>query len=260
MSNRNDLMRHEITRAASRLFQEKAISRVTLTDVAKELDLTKAALYHYFDTKEDLLRSVFTGWATACRAPLEAIAASPLEPEEMLRQIVRTHVQQITGDFGLYVLSVREESNLPETVRQEFRHLKRDTDLIIRDVIEKGQAAGVFRSVDARLAELACIGMFNWMWKWYNPDRDDPVEIAELFIRIFMDGIRVRPSESPSWLQPAGTADTSPASTADYHMAEIRYHTEALNRVVQAATRGGGNRGLDESPAVVDDLSVGAAG
>lgn len=232
MSSRNALMRQEIIRAALKLFERKSVLSVTLSQVAQELNLTKAAIYHYFDTKEDLLRSIFAGWATSCREELEAIVVSPLEPEEMLRQILRTHVRQVTSEFGLFVLSVRVEAELPEPVRVEVRHLKRDTDLIIQDVIARGQREGIFQPVDARLAELAGIGMFNWMWRWYRPGQDDPEAIAELFTRIFIEGIRVRTSNG-SRTNTTGSKPL-PVVSAEYHASEIRYHTEMLQRLVDA--------------------------
>jgi TetR/AcrR family transcriptional regulator, cholesterol catabolism regulator len=231
-TSRYGLMRHEIMKAALKLLEKNSVSSVTLSQVAQELNLSKAAIYHYFDTKEDLIRSIFAGWATSCREELEAILALPLGPEEMLRQILRTHLRQITSEFSLYVLSVRVEAELPEPVRLEVRHLKRDTDLFIRDVIARGQREGVFQPVDVRLAELAGIGMFNWVWRWYRPGRDDPEAIAELFTRIFIEGIRVRTNNGSSTDMPG--SKTLPALAAEYHASEIRYHTEMLQRLVDA--------------------------
>jgi TetR/AcrR family transcriptional regulator, cholesterol catabolism regulator len=228
-TSRYGLMRQEIMKAALRLFERNSVASVTLSQVGQELNLSKAAIYHYFDTKEDLLRSIFAGWATSCRQELEIILALPLEPEEMLRQLLRTHVRQITGEFGLFVLSVRTEAELPEPVRLEVRHLKRDTDNFIRDVIARGQRQGVFQPVDTRLAELAGIGMLNWLWRWYRPGRDDPEAIAELFTRIFIEGIRARTSDGSR----TGTTApaTLPATAAEYHASEIRYHTQMLERL-----------------------------
>jgi len=231
-SSRYALMRQEIIRAAVKLFMRNSVSSVTLSQVAQELDLTKAAIYHYFPSKEDLLRSIFAGWAASCRKELEVIVALPIEPEEMLRQILRTHARQITSEFGLFVLSVRVEAELPEPVRLEVRHLQRDTDKFIRDVIACGQREGVFQPVDGRLAELAGIGMFNWMWRWYRPGQDDPEAIAELFTRIFVEGIRVR-TDTGSHMDIPGSK-TLPAVSAEYHASEIRYHTEMLQRLIDA--------------------------
>jgi AcrR family transcriptional regulator len=230
MNSRHGLMRQEIMKAALKLFERNSVSSVTLAQVAQELELTKSALYHYFPTKEQLLRSIFAGWATSCREELEAIVAVPLEPEELLRQLLRAHVRQITSEFGLYVLSVRVEAELPEPVRLEVRRLKRDTDTFIRDVIARGQREGVFQPVDGRLAELAVIGMFNWMWRWYRPGRDDPEAIAEFFTRIFVEGIRMRTNNGFE----GDTTRPLPSLPAEYHATEIRYHTGMLQRLVEA--------------------------
>jgi hypothetical protein len=91
---------------------------------------------------------------------------------------------------------------------------------------------GVFQPVDVRLAELAGIGMFNWVWRWYRPGRDDPEAIAELFTRIFIEGIRVRTNNGSSTDMPG--SKTLPALAAEYHASEIRYHTEMLQRLIDA--------------------------
>ena len=66
----------------------------------------------------------------------------PLEPEEILRQLLRTHVRRMTSEFSLFVVSVRTEAELPEAVRLEVRRLQRDTDPFIRDVIGRGHREG----------------------------------------------------------------------------------------------------------------------
>jgi AcrR family transcriptional regulator len=229
MSNtRNTLMRQEILNAALKLFERDSVSNVTLTKVANEVKLTKSAIYHYFDTKEELLRAIFAGWATACREKMEIVMESPLEPEEMLRELFRAHVRYISADFGLFVLAVRTESELPESVRLEVRHLKHDTDIFIQDVIARGQRAGVFKPIDVRLAEYAGIGMFNWMFVWYRPGHDEPEQIADTFSRIFIEGIRMRTSDGA-----AHDSSKLPAFSAEYHASEIRYHTDMLQRLVE---------------------------
>jgi AcrR family transcriptional regulator len=225
-------MRDEIMKSALKLFEQNSVSSVTLAKVAQELNLTKSAIYHYFPTKEDLLRSIFAGWANSCREELAAIVALPLDPEETLRQLFRTYVRQITREFGLYVLSVRVEAELPEPVRLEVRHLKRDTDNFIRDVIIRGQNEGLFLPIDVRLTELAGIGMFNWMWRWYRAGRDDPDAIAELFTRIFIEGIRLRTKNGSA--ANGSRPKALHLASAEYHASAIRHHTDMLERFIGA--------------------------
>ncbi len=53
--------RLEILEVASRLFKTFGYKKTTLDDVAKEVGLGKTALYHYFQSKEDIFRAVIGG-------------------------------------------------------------------------------------------------------------------------------------------------------------------------------------------------------
>src|ERR1700687_3506903 len=47
--------REAVLKTAAELFLEKSYGRTSLNDVAERLNITKPALYHYFDNKEDIL-------------------------------------------------------------------------------------------------------------------------------------------------------------------------------------------------------------
>ena len=50
------VMQEELTKAATRLFQARGIRAVTLQEIAEEVGLTKAALYHYFIRRDGVLQ------------------------------------------------------------------------------------------------------------------------------------------------------------------------------------------------------------
>src|ERR1035438_4278983 len=47
--------REAVLKTAAELFIEKSYGRTSMNDVAERLKITKPALYHYFDNKEDIL-------------------------------------------------------------------------------------------------------------------------------------------------------------------------------------------------------------
>ncbi len=47
--------REAVLQTAAQLFLEKSYTRTSLNDVAERLHITKPALYHYFQNKEELL-------------------------------------------------------------------------------------------------------------------------------------------------------------------------------------------------------------
>ncbi len=50
--------RELIVRAAAQAFGRKGFHATTLDEIAAELDVTKASIYYYFETKEELLYEV----------------------------------------------------------------------------------------------------------------------------------------------------------------------------------------------------------
>ncbi|WP_328911417.1 TetR/AcrR family transcriptional regulator [Streptomyces sp. NBC_00234] len=51
--------RQRIQDVALRLFAEQGYEKTSLREIAEQLDVTKAALYYHFKTKEDILNSIF---------------------------------------------------------------------------------------------------------------------------------------------------------------------------------------------------------
>src|SRR6478609_4747306 len=51
--------RQRIQDVALKLFAEQGYEKTSLREIAEHLDVTKAALYYHFKTKEDILKSLF---------------------------------------------------------------------------------------------------------------------------------------------------------------------------------------------------------
>jgi len=58
-----EIRRHEIIRAAKKLFLEKDYMQTTMQDVMTELKIAKGTIYHYFKSKDELLDAVVQGLA-----------------------------------------------------------------------------------------------------------------------------------------------------------------------------------------------------
>ena len=65
---------------AQRLIQTKGYEQMSIQDVLDELDTSKGALYHYFDSKQALLDGVVDRFADAAMAAVAPILADPSLP------------------------------------------------------------------------------------------------------------------------------------------------------------------------------------
>jgi AcrR family transcriptional regulator len=76
-----------IQQVALELFIERGFSATSLQQIADKVGVTKAALYYYFPSKDDLARSIFLPWKTDLDSLLdEAEAAESLPPRELIER------------------------------------------------------------------------------------------------------------------------------------------------------------------------------
>lgn len=64
MGERRSGTRERIQAVAVELFAERGYDKTSLREIAERLDLTKAALYYHFNTKEDIVVSLFEDFVT----------------------------------------------------------------------------------------------------------------------------------------------------------------------------------------------------
>lgn len=57
----SDIRIPQILEAAKKLFAEKGIDGASMADLSKEAELSKAAIYHYFKSKEELIECLING-------------------------------------------------------------------------------------------------------------------------------------------------------------------------------------------------------
>ena len=84
----------EVLDAAARVFYERGYSDASVQDVADELGILKGSLYHYIDTKEDLLFRLLQETHDEIYEILEEVAAMQgLNPIDQLEVYIRRQVE-----------------------------------------------------------------------------------------------------------------------------------------------------------------------
>src|SRR5437588_11756155 len=110
---------------AQRLIQTKGYEQMSIQDVLDELDTSKGALYHYFDSKQALLDGVVDRFADAAMAAVAPILADPSLPAlRKLERVFAGIARFKTGQVEL-VLAIMEVGNSDGNalVREEARRL-----------------------------------------------------------------------------------------------------------------------------------------
>jgi AcrR family transcriptional regulator len=176
--------RDEIILAAAEVLKRNGYEATTMKDIAAQVNLTAASLYHHFTNKQTLLLAVLEAGLDNAIERVEPVVNSKLSYANKLREMIRLHITTLTENpaFGAaMVFEVRPLLSLAENfpgdsrVREEMRQMRdlfftrRDYfEQLFREVVAEGIESGEFRAVDVPIVVKAMLGAHNWVGVWYR--------------------------------------------------------------------------------------------
>ena len=178
----------ELYAVAGERFARRGYRATTLDDVAGALDIKKASLYHYINSKEDLLLGIYERIFTRIEQAVLPIANLDLPVDERLRRMLHAHVEVVAGERAMLTVAFQEEAELSGVGLVSIRQRKRAYQRVFEQTIEEGQRLGVLKPLNPRTMVLALFGMCNWMYQWYRSDRHSWPDIAAEFTLLLESG------------------------------------------------------------------------
>lgn len=164
-------MEGRILASAVALFAEQGFDATTVQQVVDRAEVTKGALYHYFDAKDDLLYEIYHALIGTQTADLDAIVARELGAAETVRAILVNVVRTTIDKLPEAVVFFREAHKLDAERHAAFRADRRRYHESFRAVIVAGQARGEFAATSPpdTVVQIA-MGVVNQLPVWYRPD------------------------------------------------------------------------------------------
>ena len=166
-----EAMHQRIIRTAIRLFSVKGYRNTSIDDIARELGVTKGAIYYHINSKADLLTNVYDTLLTELLDNAKAIRAQQSSPADQLHDLVSMHLRVALEATDLLIIFFNEERELPNSLRRKFRKRVRDYTLVWQEVLERGRRQGQFANdADPKMMAFTLIGTLNSVIQWYRPD------------------------------------------------------------------------------------------
>ena len=193
LAARYDAKRTEVVDIAARVFAERGYHATTVDDLVAATGLQRGGLYHYMDSKQDLLIAIHERFIEPLLESARAIVAEEGPADDALRRLAGALMQDIAryrDQVTVFLHEWREIESGPEW--RSVRDARREFEEIIRSVLTRGARDGIFDVPEPRLTTLAFLGMFNYSYTWYDPGgAHSPDEIADAFADVVLSGIRV---------------------------------------------------------------------
>jgi len=184
--------RDQVLTVAVTLFNEQGYDATSVADLASRLGLTKSALYHHFDSKEQLLALALDEALDGLEGVLDAPDAAVDDPAERLGAVLRGAVRVLVDKLPHVTLLLRVRGN--SDVERAALERRRAFDHRVTALVVEAQRAGQVRAdVDGAVATRLLFGMVNSIVEWYRPtgpvDRD---RLAHDVVAVALDGMRTR--------------------------------------------------------------------
>lgn len=150
----------QIQEIAAELFYKKGYAETSLDEIARRAEISKATIYLYFKSKDDLYYQIVEPALAELSRRLVGIADNSEEPAEItVRKIIDATRDVFFNDPGSYHLVSRYSAAefkrlLPKNRLDNLKSLMRSNFHQMEQAVQKGIDQGVFHDADAKLVSI----------------------------------------------------------------------------------------------------------
>jgi AcrR family transcriptional regulator len=188
----------QILDAAARVFAKKGYQRATTREIAAEAGVAEGTIYNYFKSKRHLLIAMASRLATESLEQIRALP--PVEDEgEYVAAIVTSRFELFLENIDL-ARALMLEMLVSDDLRQDYmKEVLSPAISFLGEYIRSRTEAGTFRKVKPEIVARAIIGgvmSFGLLWLQHGElDEESLRELASEVVGLYLDGLRVRPTE-----------------------------------------------------------------
>ncbi len=189
-----DAKRRALLQQAGIVFGQRGFGNTSLEEIAQSLNITKAALYYYFKSKQEIL---FECYALSFDLADDALASALDEgvaPCDQLRLFVRNYT--LRGLKELHqTMALRDVDVLAPGHREIIDGRRRQLHRRLREVIHAGIADGTIAPCDARVLVITLVGAISWLFRAFDGEGAlSADQVADQIMHILANGFAMRAS------------------------------------------------------------------
>lgn len=186
---RVDRKRLAILEAAAAVFRSNGVAGASTKDIADVLGMTPAHLYYYFRDKQDIIYYCQRTALDRLIAAARKISRMHIAPDEKLRRLIAEQIRCMLVDLRGSTAHI-EFDGLAGRRLAEIMNRRGRYEALVRGLIRRGVASGIFAHGDERLRARAILGALNWTARWYSPDGpSSPEEIGREYAEYLVRGL-----------------------------------------------------------------------
>jgi AcrR family transcriptional regulator len=177
-----------LLREASRIFNERGFGSSSLDEIAGQLNLTKAALYYYFKSKQEILFECYLMSFAIADEAIDYATNRGSTGRQQLEIYVRRYMEAGLNELSP-TINLRESEALDQRFRNKINDRRIQVRGRLRDIITRGIADGSIAKCDPALMVSCMAGIISWLFRVYDQDgKLSPTEMADATVTLLANG------------------------------------------------------------------------
>lgn len=174
---------------AASMFAAHGFNGTSISTLAEECGISKALLYHYYDSKEKLLYEMLLVHCKLLANVAADAAKKSSEPEQQLRDLVRALMELYVNSRDKHVVLLNDLHCLPEEQQHQIKLEERRVLQVMKSTIKR-------LTPESKAAQLTALTMYlmgaiNWTYTWFRtPGTVSAQEYADLATTTFLHGLK----------------------------------------------------------------------
>ena len=165
--------RAHILRIAARVFADGGIARASMAQVAEACGISKANIYHYYDSKDALVVDILDSYLRTLRDRLAQLDRQGENPASQLLRFVNETLLAYEGMDAEHQIQTDGIASLGCKEQEILKSYQRDMVVQLGDILRfcappnlVGTKAGL------KATTMSVFGMLNWFYMWNRIARD----------------------------------------------------------------------------------------
>jgi TetR/AcrR family transcriptional regulator len=134
-----------IIKAARERFAHYGFTKVTMDEIAADVEMGKASLYYYFPAKEDLFRAVISQEQNQFIGAIEDILVKNISVSKKIIQYVEKRVEFFEELLNLGTLNVHSYFDTKSIYKSLFENFHEQELKLMKKLIKEGKQNGEFK-------------------------------------------------------------------------------------------------------------------
>lgn len=186
-----DERKQAIVETAAALFATRGFNGASVADIAQRGKISKSLVYHYYQSKEDVLYDVMISHVRALEAAAGEAVEGDAPPDRKLRELTHRFMALYVNAADRHKVLLNDLDHLPKARRAEIVAVQRGLIEIVQKLLVEIEPTLRKKSGASFAAAMLYFGTINWTHTWFDPS--GPVSagaLAEMAVDLTLGGVK----------------------------------------------------------------------